>query len=320
MKVGIQFDVPFWAVHSHAEGLKKYAPLDLNVEIRSISESDPHWVASNDVTYAMYLGGVNFQSRPKRYVACVGSHAWMHERFDLANWRTRGVNHTRNNGNGRTILQQLDAVICRNYALGRWANRHNRQVGVFPGGVDTAIYNPGDRKPSKTRRLRVGFCGQISDRPDGDFKGYREIWQPLVERCGDRYEFVANTETHATRKSQAEMVEWFRTLDVLCCLSCADATPIPPFQAAACGAVVISTQVGQLADWLLLKRLGLVVPDYGNEREAATVINAVEQRLSMLENPAILRTFAARQLASIESEYSYAVLAPKILRFVCEGK
>lgn len=319
MKVGIQFDIEGWAIHGHAQGLQRYAPPGLDVEIRSIAQSDPAWIASNDVTYAMYLGGVNFTARPKRYVACVGSHCWMHERFDPTNWRTRGVNHTRNNANGRATLQKLDAVVCRNQALGRWANRHNHQVAVFPGGVDTAIYNPAGRTETGGK-LRVGFCGQISNNPDADFKGYREIWQPLVEKCGDRYEFVANTETHATRKSQEEMVEFFRWCDVFICASCADATPIPPFQAAACGAVVISTCVGQLADWTLLRRMGLVTTDYGNEQDAQSVVSQVMGRLQMLESGPIRRQYRERILASIEADYDYHVLAPRTLAFVCEGK
>ncbi len=314
MKCCIVYDVDGWCIHGHALGLQKFAPKGMNVEIRAAAEADHQWRSSCQTLYDLYLGGVNFQSQPERHVACVGSHCWMHTAFNPKNWRTRGVNRTRNHERGLVLLSHLDAVVCRNNALGEWAKPLCKSIGVFPGGIDPTIYFPKPRPLNA--KLRVGFCGQVSGHPDSDFKGAAETWGPLVERLGDRYEFVANTRTHATRLNQQEMVEWFQSLDVFLCLSCADATPIPPYQAAACGAVVISTRVGQVADWKSLDYANLVVDDYGNEQEAAKVIDQITWKLALLEDPHVLAAKQEMLLASIEHSYSYRVLAPKTLSFV----
>ncbi len=315
MLLGITTDVDGWCIAEHAAALKKYAPKGLRVEVRTMAQSDHKWRLGCDVGYDLYLGGSDTNNRPKRLVASVGSHCWMHAAFNPKNWRTRGVNHTRNNHRGEVLLARLDAVTCRNQALGNWARPLCKSVGVFPGGIDPDIYHAKPR--AANAKLRVGFCGQVSGNSDADFKGAAEIFAPLSERLGDKYEFVANTRTHSTRLDQAAMVDYFRGLDVFICASCADATPIPGFQAAACGAVVLSTRVGQVADWKSLDHMGLIVPDYGNEQEANTVIGKMAWILQLLEDPHVRLAKQEMLLASIEHTYSYKVLGPKTLAFVC---
>lgn len=98
-----------------------------------------------------------------------------------------------------------------------------------------------------------------------------------------------------------------------------DATPNPPFEAAACGVPVISTDVGQVSDWNDLRLTGMIVPRYRNAAEAASTVDAIAERLAMLEDQRIRERISDQLVLSIRQDYCYSKIGPKILEFVCHG-
>lgn len=316
MRVAICYDAPGWAQHLHAEGLAKYAPKMFRVSTHLLSDEIPR---DAEVIYTINFVSCRHIDR-RRVATCAASHAWMHHANDPANLRTRGVNPMRNSSIAAMIAPRADAIVCRNRQLARFMSRLNPQSRCIPAGVDMSIFYPEWRSVRPAigkRRMRVGWSGQVNAEIAGRFKGYDEVWLPLKAMLGERYEFVENIRTAAEALSWEEMADWYRSLDVFLMTASAEGTPNGSFAAAACGAVIVSTDAGQVADWDRLRKLGLIVPSWGTELEAEATVGRMAALLCQLEDPWLRGRLSGQILESIESEYSYRVLAPKTLEFVC---
>ncbi len=317
----VVYDVDGWAQHRHAAALEKHAEPGTTVRTVSLAEyrrvASPAWLRAWDAIYHIYLYTARHRDEMRRLVGCVASHAWMHPCYDSRNWRTKGVNAQRNCKTAKTLLPGWDAAICRSRELLSWAGRYARNAACFPAGIDTAVFRPRQRPLEGPRRLRIGWCGQIRDKIAGtNFKGHAEILTPLRDQF-TQYEWDVNIREYTNALDTPAMVEWYQGLDVFLTTSSADGTPNPPFEAAACGVPVISTDVGAVRDWQALRELDMVVPDYGNEREAAVARAAIAERLAAFADDAGLRERCRlRLLESIRDEYDYRLLAPRILEYV----
>lgn len=312
MRVAILADHPSWAQALHAEGLRKHAPTGFSVSTHLLSDplpTDAEAVYTINVASCRRIPG-------KRVATCVASHAWMHFTNDPQNWRTRGVNPMRNRTVGQKFIENADSVVCRNMALWQWASSVHHNARRIPAGIDTDLWNPVGRQ-HRHAKLRVGWSGQVNPDMAGRFKGYNEVWLPLKSLLSGRYEFVENSRTAAEALSWTEMADWYRSLDIFICTATAEGTPNGPMCAAACGCAVVSTDVGQIADWAAMHNLGLIVPDYGNEIQAQAVIQAIETRLERLADSLERQRVADTLVDSIFTEYDYRVLSPKTLAFVC---
>lgn len=316
MKIAILKDHAAWAQALHAEGLKAYAPREFKVTTQLLN--DP---IDDDVecVYCINLASCNrTMTGGRRTATCVASHAWMWSQYNPADWRTRGVTERRNTKLGRRCANQANAVVCRNRMLERWARSgaQHPNARYIPAGINPKIWNPLGRSSATRARLRVGWSGQLNPGIGGRFKGYDEVWLPLLGVLGDRYEFVSNTRTANEALSWHEMADWYRSLDVFLCTATAEGTPNGPFCAAACGCAIVSTDVGQVTDWTRLRDLDMIVPACKNPDEAKATIAEIVDRLARLESDLYRKEVADQIHASIMSEYSYRVLAPRTLRFV----
>jgi len=314
-KILVVYDVDGWAQHRHAEGLKRYSPDDLivhTVPYGTYSQRTESWLRQYAAVYVISLYLAQRRKGVGRLVSNVASHAWMYERLNESNWRTFGVNKDRCYPVGMQRVRRLDAVICRNDKLGEWARRFHDCVSVIPAGVDRAIFTPGAFR-NNTRQLRVGWCAQLGGITS--FKGHEEILVPL-RRTLPQYDWSVNTRMYEDAYSTERMVEWYRTLDAFVSTSSAEGTPNPPFEAASCGVPVISTDVGQVTDWDDLRELNMVVPDWGNEREAGKVVTQIADRLLKLEEPGIRQECRDRLLQSVADHYDYQTVAPETLEYV----
>ena len=314
-KLLICFDVAGWAQHRHASGLAKYAPPDLlvhAVDRGSYCQWSPGKLSTYTAVYIISLALAERRPGVRRLISCVASHAWIYPRLNRSNWRTYGVNKRRCSGFGEKRLATLDAVTCRNGVLAGWARGLCRRVAVFPAGVDREVFRPGEFRPVASP-LRVGWCGQAGGITN--FKGHDEIVAPLVDAL-PQYEWSVNRRNYENALSPGEMAEWYRSLDVFLCTSSADGTPNPPFEAAACGVPVISTDVGQVSDWAAMRGSRFLVDSYSNEREAEVTRAQIVRRLAMLEDSTARWEHRERLLASIEEHYDYAKLAPRTLQWI----
>ena len=315
-------DVPGWAQHRHAIGLQAHAPDGWEVDVEfngTFGSLSSQQIAAYDVVYYLSIYCAKRHPSAKRFVGLTASHALMFDHLDMNNYQTFGVTNDRHSRLARGMLPQWDGAVCRNQELRTAMAKFNPTAACFPAGVDTDIFYPlPDRKPHD--KLVVGWCGNTGGKTN--FKGYREITEPLMTRCADHYEF--QVKTHAFDSESAVgidvMREWYQGLDVFLCTSSADGTPNPPFEAAACGCLVLSTDVGCLTDWTDIRERGLLVPAYRNEETAGVTIEAFEALLARADEDREWLTVNAWGLAcSIETEYSYKVLAPKILNYVLNG-
>lgn len=310
MRVCILQDHPQWAQALHANGLKKYAPKGIDVEVMMLGEKPRGF----DAVYCINFASV--QPFPGSFVStCLASHAWMHPRNNENDWSTRGVNNNRNSSIAIGVIRRPNAIVCRNTALQKWASGFHGKAKCIPAGVDTELFTPRGRSFGH-RKIRVGWSGQVNPDLRGRFKGYDEIWLPLKERLSGRYEFVENTRTAEEALSWQEMAEWYRSIDVFLCTATAEGTPNGPFCAAACGCAIISTDVGQVSDWSVLRDMGLIVPTYRNPQESEVTISEIQKHLSRLEDSLTLSAVMYETYNSILESYSYSVLAKQTLEFV----
>lgn len=229
MLVSILYDAHGWAQHAHADGLFKYAPSGMSVMT--------HLLGGYEHSGAEVVYVINFASCRRygkaRVATCVASHAWMHEKYEETDWRTRGVSPRRNTECARKHMVHADVLVCRNEALKEWASQYHANAKCIPAGVDREKFFP--RKKHVGGKLRVGWSGQVNENIEGHFKGYFEVWLPLKERLGKRYEFVENTRIADEALSWDEMSEWFGSLDVFLTTATAEGTPNGPMNAAASG-------------------------------------------------------------------------------------
>ena len=323
-RILIVADVPGWAQHRHALGLQAHAPVGWEVVVEftgTFGKLSDSQVASFDAVYYLSIYSAKRHSAAKRFVGLTASHALMFDKLDANNWQTIGVIGDRHNGLARSMLPQWDGIICRNQELRAAMAKINPSAVCFPAGVDTDVFYPiPSRHPHD--KLVVGWCGNIGDGTERDFKGHKEIMEPLMAGAVSRYEFQVKTHAFDSDKAVGidEMREWYQGLDVFLCTSSADGTPNPPFEAAACGCLVLSTDVGCLTDWNTIRDRGLLVLAYRDARTAIVTRRVLTTLLAKADDDREWLTVNAWALAhSMETEYSYKILAPKILDYVLTG-
>jgi len=324
----ILYDVPGWAQHRFACGIRSHAPDWCEVDVGIAGEYlnggiDADRIAQYDGVlaplFAMYR-----RSGVRRLVGLLASHALMFSRYDKDDWRTLGVTKDRHRRHAANVLQNVDGAIARNRELRFSLSEYHDHIVTIPVGVDLSVFNNTGRHYSKSGEpLRIGWCGNKACKLDRNFKGYERILQPLMRRTGGRYEWHVNTNSHKEAIPPEGMAKWYRACDVFITTASAEGTPNPAYEAAACGCCVISTDVGGITDWVAMRSLAQIVPTYRNKEEAAVTIRAFEQLLHGFDKKRELVEQAGGILAhDVGRRYSYRVLAPGILQFVTlhEGK
>lgn len=318
-------DVPGWAQHRHAMGIQKYAPpgIDVTIEfngtVGKLTQPELHCF---DAVYYISIYCATRHPQYRRLTGLCASHALMWPRWSSRDWRTNGVTGQRSMELARGMLKHWDGAICRNEELRNAMAEFSPNAVTIPAGVDRTLFHPhvgllGRSITSLTRPivLQVGFCANIGG--EHNFKGYNEIIVPLMERTSSRMDWKLLTHDYSKALTPDQMREWYQSIDVLLSVSSADGTPNPPFEAAACGCAVIATDVGALTDWQRLRDAGMIVPAYCNAQEAAVTIDAIEgQLLEMSMDRKYAESIGKQLRRSIESEYDYGILAPRILAFI----
>ncbi len=309
----VRYDVDGWAFHRRALGLARYAPGNCRVVL--MSDAD---VLRGGVYDAVMLCAIQQEDRwwrPARIVRFAGANAWLHDYFDPADWRTKAVNTNRHRRRARNVVRHADAAGAQNSALHAMLATTGTPVMLMPYCVDREHFYPGNRA-ERQQRLAVGWCGQLTG-GDHNPKGYHEVLVPLRARLGSRFRWLSNTADFHRALGTEELRAWYNAVDVFLCTSCSEGGPQPPFEAAACGCAVVSTDVGQVADWDDLRRLGLVVPGYANAEEAARTVDAMAALLvSLDEDRGRLEKLRGEVAASVGRCYDAAREYPKHVRFI----
>jgi glycosyltransferase involved in cell wall biosynthesis len=321
MKVVIVYDVEGWAQHRHALGIQKYAAD--SVRIMNVTEYNKAWRnLSADVVYclSMFQSGV---PRPSgaALIGLVASRGWMYDAYDPNDWLTRGVTEGRNRSRFVEQVRKYDALICRTPELREFASRYKPSICI-PAGVDTAVFAPPSRRPSHSDPFTVGWCGQLGQSrgrpvsPGRNCKGHAQILLPLQEMHPE-WQWRVNTSWAGSKLSLPAMVDWYRQCHVFISTGLSEGTPNPPFEAAACGCAVISTDTGQITGWDDLRKMGNILPVPRNGGEAQAAIERFSQTLQGYEHRSHDRMKDGRILRqSVLDHYDYREIAPKVLSFL----
>ena len=139
--------------------------------------------------------------------------------------------------------------------------------------------------------------------------------RPLVHELGNEVEWdVLTTEAGSCLNTQ-ELVAWYNTIDLYVVTSSGEGGPQGPFEAAACGCVVLSTDVGQVSDWRELRTSGLIVPTYRNAAEATlTVADMAYEIRTLIADRDKLNYLSNHLQSDIRTNWNAAVLCPQQLR------
>ena len=174
-------------------------------------------------------------------------------------------------------------ILARRYEVPR-----DRFV-VIPNGLDLSLYGPGQRRDREPGRIELLAVGQLVD-----YKGHQYLLEALgrlaprhpglrltmvthqprlrpqfEELCGRLG--IADRVTFAGPFPTAELVERYRSCDILVQPSLAECFPVTVLEAMASGKPVIATDVGGVAEEV--GDAGIVVPP----RDAAALEMAIER-------------------------------------------
>jgi hypothetical protein len=167
-------------------------------------------------------------------------------------------------------------------------------VPVFyaPSGVDTTLFNPGPQR-KRAGALRVGWAGSLSNHGP-EIRGFHELIVPAVNAVQGVELVTAIREEYW--RTPAEMVEFYRSLDVYLCASRSEGTPNPCLEAAACGIPLVSTRVGNMPE---LIRPG--VNGFFIDRE----VDSIARVLALLRDSEGLRMRMAKAIRSSIPEWDW---------------
>lgn len=318
-------DVENWCWWHQSLALQKYAPPEYGVEVVpqqviQNKKEDTAWLKSFDSILHWSWVDCPFLFGIRRLVTVVAHdglkwHFVTDESKQIWNteWRQfAAASPQRNYGNARKTLPRVDHVICVNPDLQAFVQEKIRQRGssYLPVGVDHNLYVPKTTVFDETK-LKVGWCGQDGAKT----KGIPWILNPLMERLGNKVEFILNIRNHSDPLSPEEMCEWYNSIDVFLCTSISEGTPAPPLEAMSCGRGVITTPVGDMPNVLDGTGAGKLVSGYANDDQSRLTISEMEECLLSL-TPAQARSMGEAARQRIEEQYTWEKLSPKWLETI----
>ena len=327
----IRYDVDGWAYHRRAEGMVRYAPPNCKVvaasngaEYRAIEHHRAQKLPLARMALKTYEAvllcdmsmefGIYCNSRIGRLI---GSTMWLHDKYNPDDWRTRGVADHRNRQLLSEIFDNTNVVLVHSKQQRDGLDGLHPNIHLAPYCVDPELFYIDGRIPAP--RLRIGWNAPVVG-PDG-VKGFREIMVPLFCRICDAVEWRIETRSPSNAMGIEELRAWYNSLDVFLCTSVAEGGPQAPFEAAACGCVVLSTDVGQISDWQALRDLCCIGPAYSNIVEAEqTVMWFADAIYRFGKHPDDLTATRLRLTESVFEDYNAAKETPRIIRILLGEK
>jgi len=322
-KILLIYDVPNWAWGFRAHDLQRFAPDGFEVETVDYTTLAAKYPPERIRDYCVFnfswtMCPMNLVMYAKRNVALITCGGLLYDRQREGDWRSRVVTSSRNTKRAKERLPNFDGLIAVNQEVCEAATRHNPNTVRIPSGVNTDFWC---HRPMREYdgRLRVGWSGQRRC----NVKGLNQILKPLVDRC-PQYDWRVNDRNFNEAMSHQEMRDWYHDVDVFVSTSIIEGTPSPPFEAASCGRIVLSTDVGVVADWDYLGQRDLRAPAYRNQGEADKTVNWFVAKLAELAKYAEsdrLPKIGELLRQSVEANYSYdkAGIARKYLEFIADG-
>jgi hypothetical protein len=260
--------------------------------------------------FAWQMAGTLRQVQAGKYAAMVSSEAVMYAAHAPQNWPTLVMVEGEGAVEAKKEIPTIDLVFAPNKTLDKFLRQITPNVVHMPAGVDTELFCPTEREQKGA--FRVGWCGSQGGGRDFN-KGKKSIWEPLcnlIPGCN----WDANTRNYKNALPYRDMPAWYQQLDAFVCTSISEGTPLPPFEAAACGVPVVSTEVGAVREWEVLHELNMTIPPYHDDRSAHKTVKAAKDRLMRLIRDKGYRKYCGETLrTSVVDQYSWKKLAPRWL-------
>lgn len=259
MKVAALYDVEGYAFHRIASQIQAGMP-DSDVTLVPFTSLAPGSLADFDVIFnPSYIQTSSILAAKRQdapLVSCVPDHF---------TWKT---------GWGLSQMQEAvkasAVIICTNEVMLSEVHTAypSAKLALAWSGVDPGFYSPDpNRKEAEPGSpLRVGWAG--STKFWRDVKGIDMIVEACKSVAGVE---LVTVDASERLRTQEEMRDFYRSLDLYVCMSSSEGTCLPLLEAAACGVALISTDVGVAAPLLANGKAGTVI-----ERSTKALVSALE--------------------------------------------
>lgn len=277
-KVLLIYDVDGWCWHHMAKGIWKYSPHGIAVDICSHANALEYLKKSEyDAVLNFSWTTARHDRHPKTWT--VIHHCGAMYEFDAETdyWPQKAATRRRNIENAKASLPKFAGVICPSIELSKFAVEIGAKAKYIPAGIDDEHFVPADRQWDGKSKLVVGWAGQAGAK-SWSTKGFSEILLPLQDLLGESVEWRINTANYESAIAYEFLPTWYQSIDLFLCTSISEGSPMPPFEAAACGRPVLSTPVGNLPE--LNKHSGAsLVEGYYDEISATITIDEIAQAI-----------------------------------------
>ena len=268
-RLRIFFDVEGWAYHWRALALKQYAPADYEVTISPWCDHDGDEPDLGDVQPDVIFCLPS--TRLVRLRAALERSDW--NSAVVGSWAT-GWPHLISRFHEAYELSDL--LIVNHYDAWARTGRLPATV-VVNNGVDHSVFSVTNEMVS--RSPKVLWTGSPFH---AAVKGYHSHVLPLMKalrKAGVQSEALYVDSFGDSKRTPAEMADWYNEGTVLVCASALEGAPNPCLEAAACGCTLVSTPVGSMPD---LIRDG--VNGYLVDRTVDALFEGVQKALSNYES------------------------------------
>ena len=226
MRVAILYDVNGWAYHAEARSMAKYMKrygikCDLHrypcfYEKLSQAERNKY-----DKVYLFPRQAKPMTFSPAKTIVKFSSYGDFSKQGDLNSVDFR-------------------YIICTNRGILERASKDlgdkNKNIIYMPLCVDHEIFHPKENlKRGVSEKLTIGFAGNSKRKG----KGF-ELIVDASKKLGSKVNFKIATYHGKDRLSYEQMPDFYRSLDILICMSTAEGGPLTAFEAGMCGVPTVS--------------------------------------------------------------------------------
>lgn len=231
-RMAVIYDSPNWAFHRIALQIEKYLGKTYDLTLHPYTSLREGLLADCDYVINLALLGADrvalaMGDPTNRLVTCVYDHYTWREPKSVAQF-SRAV-------------EASALILCANEDLVRVisATHPRASLSTCIDGVDATLFSPREGARDTHAKLRVGWAGN-----SGHDNGIKRLHllQEAVANVDDAELVLADSVLSPV--AYADMPEWYRSIDVICCTSISEGTPNPVLEAASSGVSFISTDVG----------------------------------------------------------------------------
>lgn len=210
-------------------------------------------------------------------------------------------------------LQQARELIVYNQFIAGLLEPSGAQISVVPGGVDTRLFCPPEKKPVHSRPV-ILVPGRIND----ELKGFETVRQACRKLVDEGFEFEVRITAADEMSSdepwlsncgwidQADMPDLYREADIVIVPSLwVEPFGLTAVEAMACGVPVVGARIGGIAESVVHEQTGLHFTA-GNASELADCLRR------LLQNPELGKQLGERGRKRCEELFDWDALVDRV--------